>query len=364
MKKNKIWVTGCVVMAISFGTVHWLSQAAANGVEKGEAEAETKTVAVAHVTQESLSRSITLSAEFRPFQEADLRAKVAGYLKSLHVDIGDQVKAGQVVATLDTDELKADSDRYAAALRDARLDFDRISSVNKKRPGLLAQDEVDKAQAMYEMAKANMQRAKAMLEYATIVMPFDGVITKRYVDPGALVQASGTGTPSLPIVHVADNTKLRLYFPVPESDVPDVKVGTPVELTVQATGQTIKGSVSRLAGSVDSATRTMETEVDIDNTDRRIMPGMYASVKIDLEHKEAALSLPIQAVSGGDKPTVWRVNENNEIEERAITLGLQTADKVEIVGGLQAGDRVVFGSRGALSIGMRITPKPVSDRKG
>ncbi|MDE3017010.1 MAG: efflux RND transporter periplasmic adaptor subunit [Pseudomonadota bacterium] len=324
-----------------------------------------KPVAVAVVTRGNLTRDITLSGEFRPYQEADLHAKVAGYLKDITVDIGDQVKAGQVIATIDIDELKDDLDRAKAAYHDAKLDYDRVSEVIKKRPGLLAQEDVDKAQATYEMAKANMERARTFLDYATIVVPFDGIITKRYVDPGALIQSSdNSSTQTLPIVHVAENKKLRLDFPVPEPAVPHVHVGTKVKVTVPATGQTIYGTVARTAGKIDNNTRTMETEVDVDNSDLRITPGMYASVTIDLDHREGVLALPVQAVVLGDAPNVWVVNSKHEIEELPVKIGLQTADRVEIAGRLHEGTQVVFGNRDSLSIGMIVDPKPVTEKKG
>jgi RND family efflux transporter MFP subunit len=324
---------------------------------------EARTAAVALVKRENLASQITLSAEFRPFEETDLHAKVAGYLKDISVDIGDQVKAGQVIATLDINELKSDFNRAQADYHNAKLDYDRISEVVKRKPGLLAQADVDKAQATYEMAKANMEHAKTFFDYATITVPFDGVITKRYVDPGALIQAStNSSTQTLPLVHVADNTRLRLDFPVPEAAVPQIHVGTPVQVTVQATGQAILAKVARSTGKIDSATRTMETEVDIENKDLRITPGMYASVVIDLEQKDGVLTLPVQAVVPGDKPNVWLVNKQNEVEERPITLGLQTANKVEILKGVNEGDQALFGSRGSLSIGMKVMPKPVTDK--
>ncbi len=324
-----------------------------------------KPVAVAVVKREDLSRSVTLNAELSPYQEADLHAKIAGYLKTITVDIGDQVKAGQVIARLDIDELNDDLARSSAAYHDAKLEYDRINQVNKKRPGLLAQEEVDKAYAAYEMAKANQEKSKTLLDYATITVPFDGVVTKRFADPGAMIQAGvNSSTQAMPIVHIADNTKLRLEFPVPESVVSQIHVGTPVEVIVQSTGQTFQSSIARLAGKIDSATRTMQTEVDLDNKDHRITPGMYASVKLDLEQKGAVLALPIQAVSIGDKPNVWLVNEKQEIEERPVTIGLQTADKVEITSGLNEGDQVIFGSRGIVAIGMKVEPKPIADKKG
>ncbi len=357
MRSRKIWTTLIIGGLVIAGCVKLIG---AHSTEASIPKADGKPVAVAVVIRENLARDITLSAELRAFQETDLHAKIAGYLKKITVDIGDQVKAGQVIATLDIDEFKDDLARANAAYHDAKLDYNRVSAVIKKRPGLLAQEEVDKAYAAYEMAKANQEKAKTLFEYATITVPFDGVVTKRYVDPGAMIQSGG----AMPIVHIADNTKLRLVFPVPESVVPQVKIGTPVEVTVQSTGQTLKSTVTRIAGKVDSATRTMETEVDLDNRDRRITPGMYASVKVDLEQKNATLTLPVQAVTTGDKPNVWLVNGKHEIEERPVTLGLQTADRVEILNGLNEGDQVIFGSRGSLSAGMKVEPKTIADKKG
>lgn len=317
-------------------------------------------VAVVLAEPQDLTRTLTLSAEFRPYEEADLHAKVAGYLKNITVDIGDQVKKGQVIATLDIDELKDDLAHATAAYHDAKLDYDRVETVIRKRPGLLAQADVDNAKAAYEMAKANMARAQTILDYATITAPFSGIITKRYVDPGALIQSSdNSSTQTLPIVHLAEDKKLRLDFPVPEAAVPDVHPGTKVTVTVQATRQVIQGVVARDAGKIDNSTRTMETEVDVDNKDLRITPGMYASVSIALEQKDNVLAVPVQAVSGGDKPNVWVVNAKNTIEEKPVTLGLETPNDVQVTAGLKPGERVVFGSRGALSVGMKVQPKPM-----
>lgn len=334
-------------------------------VPRTEAEAqlpEVKTAAVTRVAKGNIASSITLSAEFRPYQETDLHAKVAGYLKDITVDIGDQVKEGQVIATLDSEELKADYNRAQADFHNAQLDYNRVSEVVRRRPGLLAQADVDKAQATFEIAKANMERAKAFYNYATITVPFNGVVTKRYVDPGAMIQAStSSSTQAQPIVHIADNTRLRLDFPVPESAVPLVHTGTPVRLTMQATGQVIEAAVVRSAGKIDSATRTMQTEVDVENENLRITPGMYASAIIELEQKSAALTLPVQAVALGDKPNVWVVDGNHHIEERAVALGLQAADRVEVLDGVKEGEMVVFGSRAALNTGMEVAPKILAD---
>ncbi len=353
----------CMILLASATAFLTLYKATGSSSQAAEKTSDTRPAAVTIAKRGDLASRITLSAEFRPYAEADLHAKVAGYLKSITVDIGDQVKAGQVIATLEIPELKDDINRTTADYHNAKLDYDRISEVIKRKPGLLAQAEVDKAQATYEIAKANMEHAKTLLDYATITVPFDGIVTKRYVDPGALIQAStSSSTQTLPLVHIAENTLLRLDFPVPEAAVPQIHVGTPVQVTVQSTRQVIPAKVVRTTGNISDNTRTMETEVDIDNKDLRITPGMYATAVIDLEQKNNVLALPVQAVTMGDKPNVWLVNGQDEIEERPVTVGLQTPDKVEIMQGLNEGEQVIFGSRGSLAVGMKVIPKLVGEK--
>lgn len=326
-----------------------------------EGPSAAKVVAVVAAHRADLSRAVTYSAELKPYEEADLHAKVAGYLKTISVDIGDRVKEGQTLARLDIEELREDLMHADAALKDASLNYERIEKVAAGHPGLLAQGDVDKAEAAYGMAKAERERAATMLGYATITAPFEGVITKRYVDPGALVQAgTNSSSQAMPVVHVAMDTKLRLSFPIPESVVPEVKVGTPVDITVEATGQHEENKVARLAGKLDTATRTMNAEVDIDNRDHRMTPGMFAAVKVILQRRDNVLALPVEAISAGEHPTVWLVNAKSQLEERPIKIGMRTDNDVEILSGLQEGDIVIFGSRSALTLGMQVKPKTIA----
>jgi RND family efflux transporter MFP subunit len=188
------------------------------------------------------------------------------------------------------------------------------------------------------------------------------VITQRFADPGAMIQASvSSSTQSMPLVHLADTSVLRLRFPVPEASVPMVHVGTPCSVTVGATGLTIQAKVSREADRVDSATRTMMTEVDIANPNGRIVPGMYAAATLTLEEKKDVLGLPVQAVSQDDHPTVLVVGPDGTISERPVELGIRTPDLVEITAGLKEGEELIFGSRSAFAVGMKVSPKPISE---
>lgn len=319
--------------------------------------------AVVKATRSDLAQTITLSAELKPFFEADIHAKVAGYLQAINYDIGDRVRKGDVIAKLDIVELKDDINRTKAAFEQASLDYHRLLDVVKAKPGLVAQAEVDKAHAEYDIAKANLDHAQTLYDYTTIAAPFDGVITQRFADPGAMIQASiSSSTQSMPLVHLADTATLRLRFPVPEASVPMIHVGTPCTVQVGATGQTIKAQVTREADRVDSATRTMTTEVDIPNSDGRIVPGMYAAATLTLQEKKNVLALPVQAVSQNDAPTVLVVDASGTISERPVQLGIVTPDRVEITGGLREGDEVIFGSRAAFAVGMKVMPKLMSEQ--
>ena len=365
MRQYKIFIGLSFVLAVAATLAIIMTDSHASKSTEPSNLATGKAVAVAKVERTNLSRTIQLTAEIRPWQEIDIHAKVAGYLKTITVDIGDKVRSGQVIATLDLPEQRQDQAKAEADYKVAKLDFDRIEAVIQKQPGLLAQEEVDKARGTYEQAQATYERMKILADYAVIKAPFSGVITKRSADPGALVQAgTASNTQAMPLVHLAEMDKLRLDFPVPESNVSLIKVGMPVDVSIQATGEVVHGSVARMSDKVDPATRTMDVEVDIDNSDLRLKPGMYATAVISLDTKQDTLAAPVQAVVTGDKPNVWVVNTQNVVEEHPVTLGIQTPDKIEITSGVSEGDLLVYGNRNDVSLGMTVEPKLVGSTGG
>jgi RND family efflux transporter MFP subunit len=357
-------------------------------------------VAVAKAARADLSQTLTLEAEFHPFQEIDVHAKVAGYLKKIYVDVGDHVKAGQVLAVLEIPELlddvqqdeavikrsteeinraHADLDRAASAHQVAHVAAERLAAVMKERPNLVAQQDIDDATARDRGAEAQVATAKAalaaaeqqlavskatasktqtLLRYARITAPFTGVITHRYADTGAMIQAgTSSQTQTMPLVQLSENDRLRLMIQVPESAVAHIRVGEPVDVRVEALARTFPGVVARFAGKVNPDTRTMPTEVDVPNGDLSLVPGMYAYASIGLERTRGVLTIPIQALDrADDKATVLVVN-GGRIERRDVRLGLETPDRIEIVNGLADGDMVVVGNRSQLRPGMPVTPK-------
>ena len=365
------------------------------------AEDAARPVAVAIVDRKPLSSTVTLSGEFRPFQQVDVHAKVAGYIRRINVDVGDRVRAGQVLAILEVPELNAQVQGADAAVHRAQgaisrskgdlaraqslheaahLDYTRLQQAAQARPGLIAQQELDnalakdkeseaqissdeaafsEAESELDVAKANQKQYNALSDYTQIVAPFTGVITKRYVDTGALVQAgTNSNTQALPVVSVAEADLFRLTLPVPESAVPQIHLGNTVAVHVQALNRDFQGKVSRFADDLDPQTRTMHTEVDVPNKDGSLVPGMYAEVNLTLARKENALVVPIQAVSrAGSRATVLLVNAHNQIEEREVRLGMEGVTHVEVVGGLKESDRVVMGNRNEYRPGEKVEPK-------
>ena len=206
--------------------------------------------------------------------------------------------------------------------------------------------------------QAELGRIQTMLDYATITAPFRGIITKRFADTGALIQAgTSSNTQAMPLVELAEDSQLRLDFPVPESAVPEIHPGVPVEVTVEALHKTFTGKISRYSGRVDVSTRKMETEVEVPNPDGRLTPGMYATVRLVLEQSKNALTVPLQAVTLGQKPTVVVLNGDDRLEQREVTLGLQTPNKVEIRSGLADNELVLIGNRAGIQFGQKATGK-------
>jgi RND family efflux transporter MFP subunit len=330
-------------------------------------------VTVARVSREDLFNEVTIPAEFRPYLKVELHAKVSGYVDQINVDIGDQVKTGQLLARLEVPELrdelaraKAAEKRAEADYKDAHLVYIRLEAVNKDHPNLVAQQELDAAEAKdgtteaaIAGAKAEVEKYQTMLAYTRITAPFDGVITHRYADPGSLIQAgTASDTQSMPLVCLSDNYRLRLDFPVSVAYVKDIQLGDQVEVRVESLkGKPFTGAISRSTQKVDEDTRTMITEIEVPNPKLELVPGMYATVVLKVERRPQALAIPAEAISTDMKTSVYVVNSEQEIEERPVTLGLETPDKYEVVAGLKEGDLVMIGRRSQVKPGQKVEAK-------
>jgi RND family efflux transporter MFP subunit len=207
-------------------------------------------------------------------------------------------------------------------------------------------------------ATAELNKTQALLNYADITAPFDGVITHRYADPGALIQAGTSSSQTLPVVDIEEESRLRLVFPVPESAVSKIKVGAAVTISVGALNESVTSKVSRFADKLDRDTRTMSTEADVENPDRRFKPGMYADVTLTVAERKNVVTVPVEAVSVDEhKSTALMVDSKGIVCARSVKLGMQTAERLEVKSGLLPGDMVIVGSRAGIQPGTKVDPK-------
>ena len=356
--------------------------------------------AVAIVRRAPIGNTFSVAGEFLPYQEIEVHAKVAGYIRHINVDIGDRVKTGEVLAVLEVPELVAQLQGAGAGVRHSQEEVQRaqnevvrdeaqhaalhanwirLQQAAKARPGLIAQQELDDAQSkdqaseaqvdsaksalaaarqQLEMAQADNSQVSAMSDYTRITAPFDGVVTWRYADTGALVQAGTSASNSQPVVKLAQINVLRLRIPVPESLAASVRVGQLADVSVQATGEHFTGKVTRFTDALDRTTRTMQVEIDVPNDTYKLQPGMYANVVLEVQNHADALTVPIQAVQQQNgKPTVLLVDQQNRVQPREIQTGLESPNRVEVLAGLREGDRIIVGNFGSYQAGEVVEPK-------
>jgi len=360
------------------------------------------TVGVVPAKRMALGNQLTLSSELVPFQEIDVYAKESGYVQTLNVDYGTRVKQGQLMAVLEIPELRAQLEQDKATISNmseqvthaqhelgrveaqhtvAHLQYKRLATVAESKPGLVAQQEVDDwqgkdlafeaqveaAKSAYDSSRSRLVEANAKLthdqvlyDYSRITAPFAGVVTQRFANQGSLMQAGTSNTNVLPLVRLSEDDKFRLVIPVPESYVKYIRIGAPITVGVPSLNRDFPGVIARFSVDVKEETRTMHTEVDVPNPQRVLIPGMYAEATLTLEKKDHALAVPLQAVGHETgQPVVYVVNARNEVEVRPVTLGLQTADHVEILSGIVAGDQVIVSDRGGLKAGEQVRPQVV-----
>jgi multidrug efflux pump subunit AcrA (membrane-fusion protein) len=349
--------------------------------------ADLRTVPVIHPQRHTVVQSIDLPGDLVGFYEAALHSKVTGYLVKMNVDKGDWVKTGQVLAVIEVPELQQNLERAEASREIEKLTWQRLDRVRKTDARLVAQETVDIAYAKYMEAKSAAGALETMVSYTKIIAPFDGVITGRFADPGALIRAGGgdfgvTGSGAAvssgamegagghltgggPILTEAAISKLRVYIYVPEREAGDVRIGMPASMTLRSfPGKTFHATVTRFASSLDLATRTMLTEVDIPNLDHRLYPRMYANVTLILAQHPNALEVPRTAVSGlGQSESFIFTVTDGKLRKTAVVTGLSDGTNVEIVSGLHDSDEVVTDISPALESGepVRVLAKADDD---
>jgi len=356
--------------------------------------------AVVEATRRDLSSTLEIASELLPYQEVDVYAKVSGFIRKLNVDWGTHVSQGQFLAVLEIPELEQQIQLDEAAVRRseheiaraqeevnrsqsaytvANLTYTRLLNVQKTRPDLVAQQEIDVAEGKnreadagvsaareslaasrqtLEAVKAALEKDKTLYSYSHIAAPFDGVVTHIDAYTGALLPAGTTSNKGdQPLCHISQNNVLRLVIPVPERAVADVQLGQPAAVHITAIHKTFNGKIARVSDQIDLNTRTMHTEVDVPNPNYELIPGMYATVSIPLQTMRKALTVPVQAVQlSGDHRGSVLVVSNNRIEKREVTLGLQSSTAMQVLSGLADHEQVIFGEQSQYKPGELVRP--------
>ena len=363
------WLSISVLLALFAG--------ACSGPIVPKTRAQRPMVDVIHPRRGEMTKTIDLPGDVVGFYEAALHAKVTGYLKSIKVDKGDRVKAGQVLAEIEVPELQSNLTRAQADLAFQRITYERLKEVQQSDRRLISQQDVDLAEAKYHEAEATVGTLQTMVGYTRIIAPFHGVITGRFVDPGALIRAGGGDigvdetsgmisagategagghrTGGGPVLTIADVDKLRVYVYVPENSYPLIRRGTPAVLRFdEFPGRVFTASVSRFANALDLATRTMLTEIDLDNPGDLLYPRSYAHVTMELIRHPDALSLPVAAVDSSAGAAHVLLVHNGHLNQVSVTTALEGGSNVEITSGLNADDLVVSTFSTAFTNGERV----------
>jgi len=345
--EKKLYLWSGIALVILAGIVAYVTHGRASAVatERGELQSESARgpqVQTAVATMSAASREIRLLGDARPYSTATLFAKVSGYVKTVNVDRGDQVKSGQVLAEIDSAETDA---QYQAALADlenkkklARRDSDLLQRGNVS---LQQAQTSDTAMRMAEQAVRNLATLRS---YETIRAPFDGTITARFADPGALLQSATTSqSAALPVLTVSDNSKLRIGVYVEQRDVPYVHVGDPADVTdASDASRHVRAKISRTAGALDPKTRTLYIEIDVDNSENFLVPGAFAYVRLHLPVRSYP-QLPVSAlIMRSGKSYVASVTDDGKVKLRSITVAATDGSHFTAANGVQEGDRVTI----------------------
>ena len=355
---------------------------------------------VALVQRGSITHMLGMAGQFQAYQVVDVHPKVSGFIRHIYVDIGDRVHEGQTLAVLEVPELRAQLAGTVAGLARSKdeitqaehevaraeaeysalhADNNRLQQAAKAQPGLIAQQELDDARSKdlsaeaqvdaaksalaaarggSEVAKADNDRVQALESYTNVIAPLSGVVTWRYADTGALIQSGrDSNDQALPIVKISENGLLRLRMPVPEDAVRYIKIGDAMQIRVDAVNRSFTGKVVRFTRDVNFETRTMQTEVDVENKDLSLVPGMYANAQLVLAHVENVLTIPVEALSlQGNQRVVYVLDSGNHVHERVVQIGIEGTKLAEIKSGLEEGERVISGGQGKYQEGEKVEP--------
>lgn len=332
--------------------------APAQGGASGSAGPQT--VEVVAVVSRELDATLKLPAEITADQTVSIYPRVSGFLEELTVDRGSPIKKGQLLARISAPELHAQRAEAESKVAGAKSTYDRLKATSAT-PGAVAGHELELAQASLDADQARLDSLRTLESYLDVRAPFDGIVTRRNVDPGALV-GPPTGPDMPPMLRVEKIDHLRVTVAVPEADAGAVATGTPASFTVSTfPGQKFTGTVARIAYEIDPKTRTMAVELDFDNRGpERLMPGAYAEVLWPVHRTSPSLFVPPSAIATTTERTYVDRVHDGKIEQVTVTRGVPMGSLVEVFGDLTAGDQVLKRGSEVLAPGtpVEVLPAP------
>ncbi|CAN5297918.1 efflux RND transporter periplasmic adaptor subunit [soil metagenome] len=322
--------------------------------------ATTKTVNVEVVkpVSRNINAEIHITGNARPNQSVILHAMESGFVKRLHKDIGDPVRKGELIAELENPEISRQYQRLNAQVNAKKSNYDRLKSVYEKTPALTPLQMVEQAEAEYLMAKAELDATADRLGFLKVKAPFNGIISKRFVDHGVLIQNGITIDNAKPVFEVLEISPIRLTIPLPESDIAVVKEGMPVEISFpELAGASFTANISRTSKALDPLSKTMQLEIDIENSSETIKPGMYAKVIMKVSSRANVLTLPLPAQSIYQDEYFVMAVRDNIVERIKVRKGLSDKDYFEVLNPeIGAETLVIIQGKGLVKEGQVVNP--------
>ncbi|MBX9964927.1 MAG: efflux RND transporter periplasmic adaptor subunit [Burkholderiales bacterium] len=357
-------LVAAVALTLSFGLQPRLQ--ARENLAKDAATRSTMVVSVIRAKQTDATREIVLPGNMRAYSDTPIYARTSGYLKRWYVDIGKRVKAGDLLAEIDTPEIDDQLQQARADLANAEAEYRLAESTNTRWEALLKTDSVSKQEveerrgafasrkAAVEAARFNVARLQKLQSFKRLTAPFDGVITARNTDIGALVDA-GSSTPSRELFHLASTQRMRVYVNVPQAYAAEAVPGVEAELTLaEYPGRRFKGSLVRNTQAIDTASRTLLAEVEVPNPTGELLPGAYAEVHLKLGVSNRALLLPVNALLFRPEGVMVALVKQERTELVKIALGRDFGTEVEVVSGLAPTDDIVINPSDSLISGVSV----------
>jgi multidrug efflux system membrane fusion protein len=357
-----------ILVLVAAAVVVFLTrQTEADALAKETEAVSIPAVAVVQPVSESGRDELILPGNLQAYEESPIFARTSGYLVRWYRDIGSKVRKGELLATIDTPEVDQELLQARAAREQikAQLDLAKISAdrwANLRKSDSVSQQEADQQASSYQQAQANLAAAEANVRrleqlesFKNIYAPFTGVLTRRNVDPGALIN-SGTGAAGKELFDIARVDPLRVYTKVPQAYASAIKVGTRAAITLQEfPGQKFVGTVARTADAIDPATRTLLTEVDVPNRNGKLLPGSFGQVHFTTGTNVLRLTVPVNSMLfRAEGPRVAVVDKDGKVHLRAIVIGRDFGTTLEILGGLDPNDQVVINPADSLEEGQQV----------